>query len=169
MRNSFSFYKASWLLLWQNSVPVKCLNFYYHFQKTAFLFIFLSVASDFSAKELYFLGHVGFRGWSKQIAHSVQSMNFTCTDTVNIFYYIFCVLNIAKQRELVLVLMLLCMLLETSPVLNRLSCLQLFQGKVEPSSSASVWFTSNQQLSVLQLWCGFTFPWTTGDLVLLFI
>lgn len=114
------------------------------------------MALDFSAKELYFLGHVGFRGWSKQIAHSVQSLNFTSTDTMNTFYCIFCVLNIARQRELVL--MLFCILLETSAVLNRLPCLWLSQGEVEPSSSACVWFTSEQQFFVLQPWYGFTFP-----------
>lgn len=130
-------------------MPVKLLNFYYHFQKTAFLFIFLSVASDFSAKELYFLGHVGLKGWSKQIAHSVQSMNFNSADAMNTFYYIFCVLNTVRQRELIL--MLLCMLLETSPVLNRLFSLRLSQGEVEPSFSACIWFTSDQQFSVLRL------------------
>ena len=72
-------------------MPVKLLTFYYHLQKTAHLFIFLSMASDISAQELSFLGHiVGFKGWSNnlQIAQSLQSMNFNSANAMNIFYCI---------------------------------------------------------------------------------
>lgn len=61
------------------------------------------------------------------------------------------------ERQGVLLLMLFCTLLQTGPVLNIFSCLRVSQGGVE-YSSASVWSSSDQQFSVLHLWCALPFP-----------